>query len=222
MLLGLLWIAAPAVWADGKYTVKAAMTPPPQEVNEPIRKLLNEQSLQVLNDKGTVICEIWFRKSVPVKATPEQIKNGLTYREVEESTVFGAIRFDQPSTDYRKQKVKPGAYTLRLGYQPMDGDHMGTAPYPDFLLLLPAKLDQKPDLMETKELREMSAKAIGMSHPGVMELYPNEKPEDQPQVVDKGNNTWVLFLTEPVSVDNQKAAKGLGLGLVVVGHTTAE
>src|SRR6202011_5762709 len=99
-----------------------------------------------------MICEVWFRKELPVKATAEQLKNGLTYREVEESTVFGTIRYEQEASDYRKQKIKPGVYTMRLGFQPMDGDHMGTAPYGEFCLLVAAKADEKPDVMDAKEL----------------------------------------------------------------------
>jgi hypothetical protein len=217
VLLGLL-AGAPA-WADA-YSIKAATTPAPTELKDPVRKLLGDQSIQLLDDKGTVICEVWFRKEVPAKATPEQVKNGLTYRELEESTLMGAIRFDRLVTDYRKQKVKPGVYTLRLGFQPMDGDHMGTAPYSEFLLLAPAKLDQKPDLMDTKELRDLSSKAIGASHPGVLLLFPNDKPEDAPKLVDKGMGQWVLNVKEQAAAGGQKAA--LGVGLTLVGHTTAE
>ena len=37
--------------------------------------------------------------------------------------------------------VPPGVYTLRLGYQPQDGDHMGTAPHSEFCLACPAAED---------------------------------------------------------------------------------
>src|SRR5438105_15386720 len=191
--LALLIVTMPAAAAAAsKYTIKEANNSAPKELSDPVRKLFADKSLQLVGGNGAVICEVWLRKEVPVKATPEQIKNGLTYREVEESTIFGAVRFEQEWTDYRKQKVKPGVYTLRLGFQPMDGDHMGTAPYPDFCLLVPAKIDEKADLMEAKELRELSAKAAGGSHPTVLLLFPNEKPEDKPQLADKGSSTWVL------------------------------
>jgi hypothetical protein len=214
----LLWTGA--VSAKGTYTIKQADTPPPNEVAEPIRKLLGERSWELHDGAGALVCQVWFRKELPVKATPEQIKNGLTYREIEESTVFGAIRFDRESTDYRKQKIKPGIYTLRLGFQPMDGDHMGTAPYPDFCLLAPANLDTKPDLIETKELRELSAKAIGGNHPGVLLLFPNEKLDAPPELADKGNDTWVLNLPLPVVVEGQKASGKIGLGLALIGQTS--
>ena len=34
--------------------------------------------------------------------------------------------------------------------QPMDGDHMGTAPYNEFCLLIPADKDKKPDLLDVE------------------------------------------------------------------------
>ena len=220
--VALLLTAAPVFAADGKYTIKTANTPAPQELAEPIRKLLNDHSVQLVDDKGTLLGEVWPRKELPVRATPAQLKNGLTYREMEESTLVGAIRFDQQFTDYRKHKVKPGVYTLRLGFQPMDGDHMGTAPFGEFCLLVAAKDDVKPDIMETKRLQEMSAKAMGASHPGVLLLFPNEKPPDAPQLVAKENNHWVVMLKEPVTIDGKKAGADLGIGLTLVGHTSAE
>ena len=220
--VGVLVTMVPGFAAGAKHDIKTAKAVPPKELAEPVRKLMRDDSVQLTDDKGTVLCELWFRKAIPARATAAQIKNGLTYRDLEESTVLGVVRFAQQFSDYRKQKVKPGVYTLRLGFQPMDGDHMGTAPYSEFCLLSSAKQDVKPDTMETKQLQEMSAKAIGGSHPGVLLLFPNDKPSDKPQLMEKENNHWVLMLREPVTVDAQKAAASLGIGLVVIGHTSAE
>jgi hypothetical protein len=218
----LLFVAVPGRAADAQYSIKLANSSLPKELHQSIAKVLGEGSVQLVDDKGGVVCELWFRKDLPVKATPAQLSNGLTYRELEETTLVGAVRYDQQATDYRKQKIKPGVYTLRLGFQPMDGDHMGTAPYGEFCLLVPAKLDEKTDVIDAKELRELSAKAIGGSHPGVLLLFPNEKPEETPKLVSKGNNTWVLTMKEPVSVDGKKVPEALGIGLTLVGQTTAE
>jgi hypothetical protein len=218
----LLLVAVPAWGGQGKYTVKQARSSPPRELQAPIQQLLGHSSIQLVDDKGAVVCELWFRKELPSKAAPDQVKNGLTYRDLSESTLIGAIRFDQPVTDYRKQKVNPGVYTLRLGFQPMDGDHMGTAPYPDFCLILPARDDPKPDPIETKELRDMSAKSVGGSHPGVFLLYPTPKPDATPGLVAKSADTWVLTWKEPVAVEGQKEPASIGFGLTLVGHTSAE
>ena len=96
--------------------------------------------------------------SVPrTGAAPEQVAGGLTYREIQPTTVVGAVRFPQAWSDYRKQKIPAGVYTLRLAVQPENGDHMGTAPYNDFLLLSPAAKDTSADAMEPKELHEKPA-----------------------------------------------------------------
>ena len=58
-------------------------------------------------------------------------------------------------TDYRKQKVPAGVYTLRLALQPVSDDHGGTAPYRDFCLLSPAADDRKPDLLSPKALHAL-------------------------------------------------------------------
>ena len=55
---------------------------------------------------------------------------GVTLREVKQTEVIEAVQFHVDWTDYRKQKVKPGVYTMRLGYQPTDGKH--TADVSDF------------------------------------------------------------------------------------------
>lgn len=218
-VLTVLLLTLPAA-AAGKLAVKVGDGPPPKEVSEPIRALLTERVYQVQDAAGQLVAEFWFRKELPAKATAEQIKNGLTYKEIEESTVIGAVRFAQLFTDYRKQKIKPGVYTLRMGLQPQDGDHMGTAPYPDFCLLLPAALDAKADLLETKDMRELSVKSTPGSHPAVMLLFPNDKPTAMPEVQNKGMDTWTLSFKQDVLADKQKAS--LGIALTVAGHTSAE
>ena len=217
-----LFICAMVAHAQGgKNTLKAADTAPPKELQESIRKALNDRSLQVLDDKGNLVYEVWLRKEVPAKATAAQVKNGLTYQEVPETTLLGAVSIAQQTTDYRKQKIMPGVFTLRLGLQPMNGDHMGTAPYSEFGLLVPASDDKSAEpLADAKTLMEMSTQASKTSHPAVFMLYPNSKPAAMPQLVDKGSNTWVLNWKADVKAEGQKAE--LGFGLTLIGHTTAE
>lgn len=218
--LALVLACTVAAHADGKYTITKIKSDPPKEVKEPIRKLLSEHAARLQDDKGGVVGEIWFRQDIPAKATPEQVKNGLTYREIEEGTLFGVARFDRIMTDYRKQKVLPGVYTMRLGFQPMDGDHMGTSPFSEFFLLIPAAVDSKPEAPEAKQLRERSAQAVKTSHPGVLLLFPNTKPDSTLQLAAKENDHWVLNYPAAVVVDGKKTV--LGVGLTVIGHSTLE
>ena len=213
LVAGLL-LAAPA-WS-ASYSVKTVSdSAPPKEVEEPIRKLLANQCVRLLDAKGNTLYELWFRKEVPVKATEAQVKNGLTYQEVPLSTVLGVVRVPKQTTDYRKQKVKPGVYTLRLAMQPMDGDHMGTAPYGEFCLLSPAGDDKKPDLMEPKSLHELSGKTTE-GHPSVLVLFPGKGAGAEPKLVDKGEGHWVLLLQIDAKAGENKAKLDVGITLVGV------
>ena len=97
------------------------------------------------------------------------------------------MKFEEEWTDYRKQKIKAGVYTLRLGFQPMDGDHMGASPEKNFCLLVGADQDTNPATMEPKTLIEKSMKSIGTGHPGVLMLFENSKLGATPQLVTKLN-----------------------------------
>jgi hypothetical protein len=210
-------ISIPAIAADNAYSVKEAKTPLPEGLKEPIAKIMGERSFQFLDAKGTVLCELWIRKAVPAKATADQIKNGLTYRELQEGTVLGVVQFPKAITDYRKQSIKAGLYTLRLGFQPENGDHMGTAPFNEFCLLVPASEDKKAEPLAGKELQELSTKASGTSHPAVLLLFPIPLKDagDSAKVVDKGEGHWVLTLKLELAVGDEKP--GLGLGLTLIG-----
>jgi hypothetical protein len=173
--------------------------------------------MTVSDAAGKVLCTVWPRKALEAKA---DAAGKAAYTSLDETTVMGAVRFPEVWSDFRKYKIKPGVYTLRLAIQPMDGDHMGTAPYNEFCLLAPAERDTKPDLMDPTELHELSFKATGRKHPGIMLLFPNPKPAEAPVVEAKPQETWVLSYRTPVTIGGKMDV--LGMSLVVIGHTTAE
>jgi hypothetical protein len=216
----LLGVLAGAGWAadPSRCTVKMIASDVPKEVAEPIRQLLSNQAIQVLDEQGKPFCEIWVRKTFPLK-TADDLKKG--YNAFPESTIFGAVRFSQPWSSYRKQNIKPGVYTLRLGFQPQDGDHQGTAPFNEFLLLCRPTDDTKNEIMSHKHLTEMSGKSIpGTSHPAILLLYPNPKPPDQAKLVNMGGGNWVLSCKGEAAAGEQKGI--VGLCLTLFGATTAE
>jgi hypothetical protein len=212
----LVWLAlAGAAPAAPAYSIKTvADQAPPKDLAEPIRKLLENRCVQLLDGRGNTVLEVWLCKEVPVKATDAQIKNGLTYREAASSTVLGAVRVAKATMDYKKQKVPVGVYTLRLGIQPADGDHMGTAPYNEFCLLCPAADDRKPDLLMVKPLRELSAKVTD-SHPAVLLLFPGDRDAAaEPKLLSKPGGHQVLFVRLAARVGDKKAILAIGLNLV--------
>jgi hypothetical protein len=230
LLSGLLIILSPChpvTWspchgaaADAKLAVQVKDAAPPKELSEAVRAVLDSKAMQVLDDKGKLLCTVWPRKSLETKATAEQAKAGLKYSHLEVTSLIGAVQFPSPFTDYRKQKIKPGVYTLRLGIQPTDGDHQGTAPFNEFCLLSPAAADEKPGVMEAKELHEMSVKSTTRKHPGVMLLFPNKAPAEKPVIQAKPKEHVVLSFRIPATAGKEKSYLGFSLG--VLGVTMAE
>ena len=214
-----LFLLSHAAAAD-KVTVKVEDKEPPKELGDAVRALLSGKAMTVSDAAGKVLCTVWAVKELEAKATADEVKAGPKYAHVEETTVVGAVQFPAEWRDYRKQKVKAGVYTLRLGIQPMDGDHQGTAPFNDFCLLSQAGLDQAPDLLEVKEMHERSAKSGGRKHPAMMLLFPTRKPPESPAIEAKPKGHWVLSYGIPLAAGGEKAV--LGFGLVVVGVTEAE
>jgi hypothetical protein len=209
-----LLLATTTARAADPYAVKVvADSAAPTELAEPVRKQLAARCVQLVNARGELLAELWLRSSVPVKATDEQIKNGLTYREVPPTTLVGAVRFGREFSDYRKQKIMPGVYTLRLAHQPMDGDHQGTAPHSEFLLLCPAAEDANAATMEVKALHELSAKTTN-SHPGVLLLFPGKGASEEPKLVNKGSGHWAVLLLLDVQAGMKKARLPMALNLV--------
>ena len=215
-----LLAVAGAAHAQAPYSIKEAKTAPPKELKPAVAGLLDDNTVQLLDAKDALICEVWFRKEVPAKATEEQVKNGITLREIPETTVLGALRVHKTMIDYRKQKIKEGVYTLRLGYQPADGDHMGTAPNNEFCLPVPAADDKDAELMTPKALQEASTKATGGSHPGVFLLFPPKaKAPDAPTLEKDDMSDWIV--TRAVEIKAGDARAKIGLMLTLIGVSTA-
>jgi hypothetical protein len=214
MRVALALLAAASVAADHKFTAKVEKAEPPEKLTRPVRELLDRQAL-VVRDGEDVVLRVWFRDVIPVNATDEQVKNGLTYREIPEGTLVGAIEFPAKFTDFRKQELPAGVYTLRYAVQPDIGDHTDTAPHPDFCLICPAGEDKSPDEIEKKKLVELSSKVNEGRHPAVLLLWPNNGKDVGVGVVDKGGGVLVATVRRPVSAGELKST--LGFALTVAG-----
>ena len=158
---------------------------------------------------------VWFRTEVPVKASEEQVKNGLTYREIPEGTFVGVLEFPQEFTDFRRQKLAKGTYTLRFAIQPDIGDHTGTTPHPEFCLLCPTAKDKSSDDMAKKDLIELSSEVNEGKHPAVLLMFPNFGKDAGPKVQSKENGVQVVNVRRAVAAGDAKAT--LGFAITVAG-----
>jgi hypothetical protein len=200
--------------AEPKLSAKVEKLAPPDALAEPIRKLLDEQAL-VVRDGDAEVMTVWFRTEIPVKAAEEQIKNGLTYREIPEGVLVGAIRFPAKFTDFRKQEIAAGVYTLRFAVQPDIGDHTGTAPHPEFCLMCQAKDDKSAEPIEKKKLIEISSLVNEGRHPAVLLMWPNNGKDTGVKVLSKGEGVYVATVKRPVAAGEQKTT--LGFAITVAG-----
>jgi hypothetical protein len=133
------------------------------------KKLLDANGYRLSLDDGTVVCDLWLRKSIP--AQPKRDVQGALYTQLADSVFVGLISFPQSTTDYRGQSIKTGTYTLRYALLPNDGNHLGVAPNRDFLLLIPSSADADPNhLYKFDELVSLSRSATTTHHPAPLSL----------------------------------------------------
>lgn len=97
----LLFVATPLLAEPPKFTLTASKLDLPKELADAVKPLLGSDAVTVADAGGDVLT-LWFRTEFTSTANADQIKNGLTYREVAEGTVLGAVRFVKPFVDFRK------------------------------------------------------------------------------------------------------------------------
>jgi hypothetical protein len=192
---------------------------PPAEIAEPIRAELDEKVLRIATeDKATF--EFWFRKELPLAEKPAGGTLGLT--TMKEGAILGVARVAGEHYDFRNEEIKPGLYTVRLGIQPEDGNHLGVAPTRTFALLIPAKQDKKLDPIEHDALMKAAAAINAAKHPSNLNLQPVEKTDGEfPRLEERnGGEHKVVLLKLPAVVSSSKERTTLTFALVYDGLGT--
>jgi hypothetical protein len=165
--------AASAADLTLKVTDKAA----PSEINESIRSLLQPKAVQLLDGDKPVI-ELWLAKELNLQSKPSSPASALD--ALKQTTVLGAASFASARKDYREDEIAKGVYTVRFAQQQQDGNHLGTAEFTYFAVLVPAKLDAGPDaIKDYKQLVNTSSKETSTDHPMVISLRPVNSTEGE-------------------------------------------
>jgi hypothetical protein len=175
-------LATPLLAADPpKLTASTDTLDPPTELAAAVRDLLTRHAYTATDSDGR-LATVWLRKDLSL--TPG--KGPPTYRAIQPGTLVGSIRLHRAWSDFRSQEVPAGFYTLRYVLQPETKDHEGTAPQRDFVILVAANEDGKPDVLPLKTIVAKSGKTTGGTHPVVMLLDPHPKPAAEPAIQAKG------------------------------------
>ena len=209
----LLLLATPLVAADD-YRAEVSDSPLPDEVAEPIAKLLNSQSIKMVKGESRAVCEVWLCKEWPVQADFEESAQILY--PFTPGQIIGVLRFPRKSADFRDQPITKGVYTLRYMLQPVDGNHVGTSPTRDFFLLVSAELDQDPALLDYKKLVKESAEAAGSSHPAMLCLQKALKADKLPAVRANEEHQWQILQFAAPAKAGDKVSE-LPVDLVIEG-----
>ena len=157
----LLLFAVASAAATQTYKVEPIGPCTNPDLSDVVKSSLQSQGIRVSGESGTLY-ELWLRKVIPQKAG----SSGADYGTIANGTFTGVISYAVRAGDFRGQAIKPGTYTMRYQTVPVDGNHMGVSPTPDYFLLLPPSADKDPDaLIEYDNLVKLSIQAAGTRHP---------------------------------------------------------
>jgi len=196
------------------YTVKVAEKEPPKELSNSIRAVLQPKAIQALAGEKSAI-EVWLRREIPLKAKPSS--DALS--AVSETAVIGAIAIrEKGMQDYKGNDIPAGIYTARFGLQPQDGDHLGTADFNTFLVLIPADSDKELNGLEKfKPMVKASGKATASGHPVVMSLRPAQPTGAIPGLSEPAPDHKAIRLKVPGKVAGGSESADVVFDLVFEG-----
>jgi hypothetical protein len=165
MPIACVLLALAVVTAEGVFAAKPHSDAPPAEVSSAVRALLADGGTRA-TARGADLA-FWWVKALPIKGS-----SAPSWTDVDEGALVGAVRISADFRDIRGRVVKPGVYTLRYGIQPENGDHLGTSPYREFLLLSPAALDTDVAPRGHDGTIDLSKRTAGGSHPAAWSMDP--------------------------------------------------
>jgi hypothetical protein len=158
-----------------------------------VTQALGKDGYRVSGPEGPMV-DLWLAKDIAAKKDFQPTLN-VKY-PLQPGQLIGVLQVNQGTafSDFRKQAIAPGVYTVRYGQQPVDGNHVGTSDFSDFLLALPAAIDKSPKAVgDVKDLQTRSSAAAGTAHPAILQLLPNEeKPVEAKLVHDADREFWTL------------------------------
>jgi hypothetical protein len=192
------------------YAVEPLRQPPPSDgLAADVAAQIAPTGFKVVQGKRT-ICEIWPAKKWSLKSdfTPS---DSVLYPLVPGS-LAGVLRFSRKGADFRGQDIAAGVYTLRYANQPVDGNHVGTFPTRDFLVMVPAADDQSATPTADMDLFKASATAAGSTHPAIMPLVKGDGGSPLPALRHLEEQDWWTVRFADGSGDDKVA-----LELIVVG-----
>lgn len=194
-------------FSEEDYTLEVLDKAPPEDLAEDIRKLIAPKAYRIANSEGPVF-DFWLAAEIPVKALGDTVKKSL--ENIEQVTLLGvAVVHQEDHYDFKDDPIDPGLYAMRMALQPQDGDHMGTAPFDTFAILVPHDRDSQlfeDDPPDPEILAELSSKGTVGEHPNILSIQPLENADGEfPRLTEGGDDWKFLCLQLPVKAGTETA-----------------
>jgi hypothetical protein len=199
----LILAIVPFIDASSSYSAKQERAAIPLAVSTEQRTVLETRALCVQGGDVPVM-RIWFRKAIPVQSPLPDEKREPTYRDIAEGTFAGVLEFPKVFTDYRRQKLPAGVYTLRYAIQPDTGDHTDTSPHREFFLLTAPADDRGTEPLDPKQLIALSRKVNEGTHPAVLLLWPVAESDPDTAILDEGMGVLAASVSRAGIVSGRK------------------
>lgn len=211
----LILLATPAARGQ-EYSVETIDEGPEQgELSADVAALLLDQGIRVKRGTRT-IAEIWLRKELPMDPTFEKSMQRLY--PFKSGDLIGVLHFGRRGSDFRDQQISSGWYTLRFALQPVDGNHVGTSPTRDFLVLVDAGEDAAEKAWSDDELNQASAGAAGSSHPAMICLQAPQDSGEALSIRHDESKDWWIVRAQGTGVDADGKTQQVPLEFVIAGH----
>lgn len=187
-----------------------------EELSKEVATALADTGFRVIRGESRTVCEFWPCKTWEISADFKPTTERLY--PLQPGHLVGLLHFRRRGKDFRDQTIKRGWYTVRYALQPTDGNHEGTSPTRDFLLMVRAEEDKSPEPMGMKRLLKLSAEAAESSHPAMLCFQRAPKAAHKEVSIRhiEDEDWWVLQFTGTGVADDKPRA--LPVDLIVVGH----
>jgi hypothetical protein len=187
--------------------------PPPEGLSAEVAARLASNGFKVLRGEN-VLCSVWLCKewsgAADFKPTTEVLY------PFQQGELIGVVKYARKGSDFRDQDISAGLYTLRYAHQPVDGNHVGTSPTRDFLLLTKAAKDTSPEPVDFKKLAKASADAAGSSHPALLSMQRVEGSDASLGIRHNDEHDWWIVRFSGTTKGGGQG-KPLAVELIVVG-----
>jgi len=194
----------------------------PAAIPEPFAKRLDARGVRLTGADGKTVCDVWLCSEVALAAKPTS-EMRVKFPTLPLGTLIGALQVVGAMTDYRNQAIAPGCYGLRVGWQPENGDHLGTSDSRDFLVVTSFTVDKDPaPVGKLDDLVKLSVPASPSDHALALYVAAPEGDAGKDGAVRlfkrEGKDEWAADLTLSCKAEGAKEPVKVRIGLVLIGH----